>query len=188
MTADVVAQTRAWIEKVVVGCNFCPFAARELRQGGIRYHVLSEPIEKQAFLDELERLDQDAGISTTFLILTQPDLTFDDYLLVVQQAQVWLEEADYEGVYQLASFHPDYCFADSVSDDAANFTNRSPHPMLHLLREEAVSAAIDSHGNAESIPANNIRLARQHGLAYMRELLESCQYSGRTPDDHLRSP
>lgn len=172
---DVVAQTRAWIEKVVVGCNFCPFALRELRQGGIRYRVLGSPLEQSVFLWELEHLDRDTSVSTTFLILTQPELDFENYLGVVDQAQNWLETADYEGIYQLASFHPNYCFDGSRRDDAANFTNRSPYPMLHLLREDAVSAAIESYRHAELIPENNIRSARKHGLKHMRALLESCR-------------
>lgn len=132
-------------------------------------------MEQSAFLEELRRLDRDASVSTTFVILTQPDLKFDDYLGVLEQAQDWLVEADCEGVYQLAGFHPDYRFAGSRVDDAANFTNRSPHPMLHLLREEAVSAAVDSYGDAEEIPSKNIRSARRHGFEYMRSLLESCR-------------
>jgi len=172
--SQVIAQTQAWIEKVVVGCNFCPFAAREVRLGGIHYEVLSEPLSQSVFLAECRRLDDDQAVSTSFLILTQADFVFEDYLDLVEQAQSWLEAADYEGVYQLASFHPDYRFASSHSGDAADFTNRSPYPMLHLLREAAVSAAVDSYPDAESIPDHNIRTARQHGLQHMQELLQSC--------------
>ena len=171
---NVIAQTQAWIEKVVVGCNFCPFAARELRQGGIHYEVLNEPLRQAVFLEECQRLDQDAAISTSFLILNQAGLNFEDYLEVVEEAQAWLEAADYEGVYQLASFHPDYRFASSHNDDPADFTNRSPYPMLHLLREAAVSAAVDNFPAAESIPDHNIRCARQYGLEHMQNLLKSC--------------
>lgn len=171
---NVIAQTQAWIEKVVVGCNFCPFASRELRQGRIHYEVLSEPLQRSTFLAECQRLDQEDAVSTSFLILIQPDFNFEDYLEVVEQAQSWLEDEGYEGVYQLASFHPDYRFATSHNNDAADFTNRSPYPMLHLLREEAVSAAVDNYPGAESIPENNIRSARQHGLEHMQELFQSC--------------
>lgn len=166
-------ETQAWIQKVVVGLNFCPFASREVRLGGIHYEVLSQPLQHETFLAECQRLDDQAAISTSFLIL--PPLSFDDYLGVVEQAQTWLEAANYEGIYQLASFHPDYRFANSARNDAANYTNRSPHPMLHLLREEAVTAALQNYPEAESIPENNITNARHHGLKYMQALLQSCQ-------------
>ena len=162
----------------MVGCNFCPFASRELRQGGIHYEVLTEPLQESIFLQECQRLDDDSAVSTSFLILTQPDLGFDEYLGVVEQAQEWLEDANYEGVYQLASFHPDYRFATSHGGDPADFTNRSPYPMLHFLRESAVSAAIDSFPGAESIPDNNIRTARQHGLEHMQGLLRDASAPG----------
>lgn len=157
----------------MVGLNFCPFAARVLRQDSIHYEV-RHSFPKAVFLGECRRLDDQPALSTSLLILTQPDLNFDDYLGLVDKAQGWLEGAHYEGVYQLASFHPDYCFDGSARDDAANYTNRSPFPMLHLLREQAVSDALDAYPDAEAIPDKNIACARARGLAFMRELLQSC--------------
>lgn len=173
MTTDYKAQTQAWIHKVVVGLNFCPFAQRVLRQDSIHYEV-RKTCSQSVFLAECQRLDDEPEISTSFLILTGA-LTFEDYLDLVNQSQEWLEEADYEGVYQLASFHPDYCFAGSDPDDAANYTNRSPFPMLHLLREQAVSDALDVYPDAEAIPDKNIACAQGHGLQYMQDLLQSCR-------------
>lgn len=176
MSPDYKAQTQAWIHKVVVGLNFCPFAQRVFRQDSIHYEV-RKTCSKAVFLAECERLDDAPEISTSFLILTS-EWTFEDYLDLVNQAQDWLEEADYEGVYQLASFHPDYCFAGSELDDAANYTNRSPFPMLHLLREQAVSDALEIYPDAEAIPEKNIVCAQEHGLQFMQDLLQSCRVSG----------
>ena len=81
-------------------------------------------------------------------------------------------EQGYEGVYQLASFHPDYCFADSEADDPANYTNRSPYPMLHLIREQSIEKALALYKKPESIPETNVQLARELGLKKMQSLLE----------------
>ena len=85
-----------------------------------------------------------------------------------------LIEQDYEGIYQLASFHPEYCFAGEDETDAANYTNRSPYPMLHLIREASLEKALQNYPDAELIPERNIALARSKGLAEMKHLLERC--------------
>jgi uncharacterized protein len=99
--------------------------------------------------------------------------SFDEYLGLVELAESFLEKQDKEGIYQIASFHPTYIFEGSSEDDPSNYTNRSPYPMLHLLREESVSRAIDSFPGTEKIPQRNIQYARQKGLIYMRSLWES---------------
>jgi hypothetical protein len=99
---------------------------------------------------------------------------FDDYLDFLHVAEQLLSAQGYEGVYQLASFHPDYCFDGANIDDPANYTNRSPYPMLHLLRESSLEKAIDRHPHPEQIPAHNIALTRQLGLAKMQALLAAC--------------
>ena len=96
------------------------------------------------------------------------------YLDLVEMAEDLIEEEDYEGVYQVASFHPDYLFAGSDSEDPANYTNRSPYPMLHLLREESIEKALEHYsGDPDEIPERNIRFAREKGLAYMKRLFNS---------------
>ena len=84
----------------------------------------------------------------------------------------FLAKESYEGIYQLASFHPQYLFAGSNDNDPANYTNRSPYPMLHILREESLSKAIDSYPNVDDIPQNNIDFANAKGLYFMKNLLE----------------
>ena len=85
-----------------------------------------------------------------------------------------LEKEGYEGVYQIASFHPQYLYAGSTEIDPSNYTNRSPYPMLHFLREESVSRAVDTHPNIDDVPEQNIAFTQEKGLRYMKELLVSC--------------
>ena len=94
---------------------------------------------------------------------------FFDYLDFIDEAEAILFEKGYEGVYQLASFHPDYCFADGASNDVTNYTNRSPYPMIHILREASLEKAISYYGNTEDIPENNKRCLRKLGLEDVRK-------------------
>jgi len=168
--------TRQWLEQVVVGLNLCPFARRVLDGGSVRI-VVSDETDMEAllmaFATELARLENEPAIETTLLVLASAVPDFLEYLDLLDMAQAWLEEQELEGVYQLASFHPDYQFADSDPDDEANYTNRSPFPVIHLLREESVEGAVASHPNAEGIPERNISVAREKGLAYWQNLLKN---------------
>ena len=176
-TAEIIAQTRNWIKVTVIGCNFCPFAAREVKQNSVRYEVAyagSAITARQAFLNECIRLDKDSSIGTTLLIFPDTYAVFADYLKLVRVAEEVIRRKGYEGVYQVAGFHPLYRFADALPDDAANYTNRSVYPMLHLLRESSIHKAIANYPNPEGIPARNIEFARRKGEAYMKLLRDSC--------------
>lgn len=172
----IIAQTKKWILDVVVGCNFCPFAAPVVKQNLIHYQV-EERIDTKSCLEalllEIDRLDKFEKIETSFLILPNGYQSFDDYLSLVEIAEELLDKNGYEGVYQLASFHPLYQFAGSALDDPANYTNRSVYPMLHLLREDRLENAIATFKNPAAIPDRNISFARSKGLAYMQHLLKS---------------
>lgn len=173
----LISNTRKWIEDVVIACNFCPFAAKEVKQGTIRYEVANADTKRAALLAfsaECKLLDQQADIETTLLILPIGFEDFDYYLELLTLAEEQLEAEGYEGVYQLASFHPLYCFIDVRETDAANFTNKSPYPMLHLLREASVERAIERYPNAHGIPDKNIDFARKKGSAYMKMLRDAC--------------
>ncbi|MHA4807248.1 DUF1415 domain-containing protein [Flavitalea flava] len=176
-TDKVIEQTRTWIDTVVVGCNFCPFAAREVKQRTIYYQV--EPaIDKktclESFMKECLRLDREESIETSFLILTNGFQQFDDYLDLVSLAEELLKKSGYEGVYQVASFHPLYRFGGAKANDAANYTNRSIYPMLHLLREASIEKALERFPDPGQIPDRNISFARGKGEAYMKKLREDC--------------
>ena len=174
---QIIDQTIIWIKKVVVGCNFCPFAARTLQQHTVHYQVeastnITECLD--AFLKEIVRLDKEPQIETSFLIFPNAFQQFDDYLDLVSIAEHLLKEKGYTGVYQLASFHPLYRFANSVKNDAADYTNRSIYPMLHLLRESSVEKAVTQYENPENIPGRNVDFARKKGLTFMKLLRDSC--------------
>jgi uncharacterized protein len=176
-TEEVILQTKKWISDVVIGCNFCPFAAVPYKKGSIHYAVeYSTDLNSclQAFILECQRLDQDESVETILLIFPDAFADFDTYLHMVEMADELLEDQDYEGVYQVASFHPQYRFADAPDNDPANYTNRSVYPMLHLLREDSLEKAIDTYPDSEAIPERNIKFAREKGLAYMKLLRDSC--------------
>lgn len=158
----VVAKTIDWVRNVVVGQNLCPFARRVLEGGNIQVRVHDGGDAKvclQILIDEVEDLLQkEDGQRTTLLVLTHGFSAFDDYLDLVAFAEDLLEDLSLENSVQLASFHPAYQFEGSSADDVANYTNRSPFPMLHLLQVPSVSAAVDAHPDPDSIPNRNIEL------------------------------
>ena len=135
---------------------------------------IEEEVCLQSFLKECRRLDETKSIETTFLIFSNAFQRFDYYLDIVFRAEEILKDSGYEGIYQVASFHPRYCFANSNIEDAANFTNRSIYPMLHLLREEQIENALLHYANPKNIPINNIKFAREKGTTYMKMLRDSC--------------
>ena len=178
--AMAIEQTKKWVTSVVVGCNFCPFAAREVKRNSIHYQVETSTdlnVCLQSFLQECIRLDNEDAIETTLLIFPYALPTFDAYLDFLSLAERALKKKGYEGIYQVASFHPLYRFADSQDNDAANYTNRSIYPMLHLLREEKIEQALQHYPNPEQIPERNIQFAREKGQAYMKILRDSCSAS-----------
>jgi uncharacterized protein len=173
----IIAQTKKWITDVVVGCNFCPFAAREVKRESIYYEVLPRATLENvlpAVARVLQQLEEEPGIETALLILPEGFETFTRYLEMVDLSESLLEQEGYEGVFQLASFHPDYLFAGTTDDDPSNYTNRSPYAMLHFLREETVSKAVDNYPGIDDVPDNNIEFTQEKGLIYMKQLLASC--------------
>jgi uncharacterized protein len=174
---EIIDQTKKWINDVVVGCNFCPFAANAVKQKTIHYQVETSAalnVCLEAVLQEAIRLDNETNIETTLLIFPNAFQQFDDYLDLVSLAEKLLKQKRYEGIYQLASFHPLYKFANSPENDAANYTNRSVYPMLHLLREESIDKALENYKSPEKIPDRNINFAREKGEVYMKILREAC--------------
>ncbi|MDW5376578.1 DUF1415 domain-containing protein [Halomonas sp. HP20-15] len=177
----MIAATRNWVSRFVVGHDVCPFAARELRRDSIRYQVLAADDFETALLTLIEAcraLDASPAIETTLLILPRGVDEFEDYLDLLDLAEALLEAEGYSGVYQLASFHPDYCFDGAEPDDPANATNRSPWPMLHLLREASVSRALDNYPDPQAIPERNVALMRRLGNARLDAERAACQSVG----------
>jgi hypothetical protein len=172
-----ISVTRTWLRTLIIAYSICPFAKHELERGSIHFSVNHDTeIESCLFnlMLECDRLDSDSDIETILLIYDRAFTAFGDYLDFVELAETLLFDQGYEGVYQLASFHPDYCFEGADPDDPANYTNRSPYPMLHLLRETSIEQATANHPHPEHIPQRNIELTRELGLAKMQALLASC--------------
>lgn len=172
----IIAQTKKWIVDVVVGCNFCPFALREVKRDSITFEVVegTNAVILNALSAAFAKMDTQPEMETAFLLLPQNFPRFTEYLKLVNAADVLIKKTGYEGIYQVASFHPAYLFAGSTMNDPANYTNRSPYPMLQILREESVSRAVDSYPDTQKIPENNMAFARQKGLAYMQSLWAAC--------------
>ncbi|MGJ0484731.1 MAG: DUF1415 domain-containing protein [Methylomicrobium sp.] len=174
---QIIDQTKKWIDDVVVACHFCPFAAQVVKQKKVHYEVensTDSDICIEAVLRELIRLDNDAGIETSFLIFPDTFTQFDDFLDLVSLAEALLKRNGYAGIYQVASFHPLYQFDKAPENDAANYTNRSVYPMLHLLREAGIDKALAHYKNPENIPSANIAFARGKGLSFMEKLRDTC--------------
>ena len=175
--SEVTNATRKWVEDVVVGYNLCPFAKRELVRNRVRFVVSEAETEDellQALHSELQRLEDEPEIETTLLIHPGVLQGFAPYNEFLDAADGLLTYLDMEGVYQIASFHPDYQFAGTEPDAAENYTNRSPFPMLHLLREVSLEAAIDGYPDVDGIPQRNIELMNDLGSEKMRSILNLC--------------
>lgn len=174
--AAAAAATRHWVETLVVGLGLCPFARRVLERDLLRIEVI-DTIDVVAVLERLA--EEAAGLlaadteadATTLLVLPDGFVDLDDYLDLVALAEALLEDLGHEGALQIASFHPDYRFAGVPAADAANWSNRSPFPMLQLLREDAVARAVARHPDPEGIPARNIEALRALGVEGVRALL-----------------
>lgn len=172
----VVSQIREWVSAVVIGDNFCPFARKEMVNNSIRYVVCRQALEDalMTLISECKVLDDAPSTETTLIIYPQGFDDFQMFLELASLANNLMAEQGYEGRYQLASFHPDYCFAGSSNDDPANYTNRSPHPTLHLIREESIERALQGIDNPDKIPERNIQFARKKGLEAMQAKLKAC--------------
>ena len=166
---DVITATRGWIEGAVIGLNLCPFAKSVYLGNRVRL-VVSDVRTADALLGDLERelraLARAApeDVETTVLIHPHVLTSFLDYNDFLDVADAAIDRLDLTGVLQIASFHPGYQFAGTAPDDVSNYTNRSPYPMLHLLREESVERAVDAYPGAERIPERNIETMRRLGL------------------------
>ena len=172
----VLLATQNWLERAVVGLSLCPFAKAVQVKGQIRY-VVSPAETPEALLEELRgelaRLSEadPEQVETTLLVLPRVLADFRDYNDFLERADDALEELGLSGTLQIASFHPDYQFADSDPDDAANCSNRSPYPILHLLREASVSRAVEAFPDAAQIFEKNVRTLRALGHAGFQRVL-----------------
>ena len=179
-SSEVTAHTKAWLERAVIGLNLCPFAKAVHIKDQIRYVVSSAQTPEELMADlvrELEFLQEadPAKIDTTLLI--HPDVlrNFLDYNDFLDVADAAVDELDLSGEIQVASFHPEYQFADTDIDDISNYTNRSPYPTLHLLREASVERAVEAFPEASEIFDKNVQTLQQLGLDGWQKILREEQ-------------
>ncbi len=170
----VIAKTRRWLEEIVVGLNLCPFARPVMQADTLRYSVCETEewdLQRRFFLEELSLLAEvePTTISTSLLLFPKGLELFPVYLDFLGMAELLLEQAGLSGVFQVASFHPEYLFGGVEPSDRSHFTNRSPFPTLHLIREDDISRAVDGPIDTEGIPDRNIerlqRLSAEEWLA-----------------------
>jgi len=174
-TAAVIQQTKNWVEEIVIGLNLCPFASQPFNNNTIEYTVnTGDSLEQHLhqLADSFTKLEQSTEIETSLLIYPDAYQEFENYLDMLDLANQLLDDLKYSGSYQIASFHPDYRFDGSTEDDASNFSNRSPYPMLHLIREADLEKAIASYPDIEQVPINNIKKLQEIGYLEMLDKLK----------------
>lgn len=182
--ATVIARTRAWVDHAVIGLNLCPFAKAPQVKGLVRYvvsHATDPAGLLAALIAELERLAESSAekIETTLLIHPGVLTDFADYNDFIEVAEDTVAELDLEGVLQVASFHPQYQFADTDVDDVTNASNRSPWPTLHLIREDSIDRAVEAFPEAESIYEVNMATLEKLGPEGWAKLQQ--QWQGDDP-------
>ena len=174
--AQVEADVSRWLERAVIGLNLCPFAKAVHAKGQVRI-VVSDASTERALLEQLGEemaLLRDTPaeeIDTTLLVHPQVLQDFLDYNDFLDQADALLEAMELDGVLQVASFHPHYQFAGTEVDEAENLTNRAPHPILHLLREDSVERAVAAYPKPDAIIERNVATMRRLGAEGLRKLL-----------------
>ncbi len=178
-TINIIAHTRAWVERAVIGLNLCPFAKAVQVKGQVRY-LLCEATDTEGLLTvlcaQLEHLAKVDPAQTDTTLLIHPGvlndfLDFNDFLAVADAA---VAELGLEGILQVASFHPQFQFADTDIDDLSNATNRSPYPTLHLIRESSIDRAVAAFPEAETIFEANIEKLDQLGADGWAALQAQC--------------
>jgi hypothetical protein len=173
---DAIAATRHWLERAVIGLNLCPFAKAVHVKEQIRW-VESPARDAQGLLDDLLRELQllaaadPETVETTLLIHPHALNDFLDYNDFLDVADAAIDELGLTGVLQVASFHPNYQFAGTAPDDVENLSNRSPHPMLHLLREDSIDRAVAAFPDTATIYERNIETLRRLGADGWRRLM-----------------
>lgn len=158
-------QVRQWLEHVVIGLNLCPFAAAPYRSGLVRIsvsHAVTEVLLLEQLHRELVHMDEtpETTVETTLLVVVEVLADFEAYNEFLGEVHALLRTGGWEGRYQVASFHPRYRFRGTKDDDACNLTNRSPWPILHILREASLDRALLNYAEPETIPDQNIRTTR----------------------------
>lgn len=173
----IIIPVRTWVETFVIGEQLCPFARQPLADGRVRFQVTEAESEADllsALTAEIEHLAQTPAVETTLLVHPNALNDFLAYNQFLDEVDALIQTLDVEGEFQVASFHPDYQFAGTEADDAENYSNRSPYPMLHLLREASIEVAVATHPAIDEVPERNIRHLRGLGADALAARLRAC--------------
>ncbi|PMH46135.1 hypothetical protein BCU68_08665 [Vibrio sp. 10N.286.49.B3] len=160
-TQVIHEQVKQWLDDVVIGLNLCPFAAKPQRNKQIKIFV-SQATQEEALLEDILHhfLELDtttpSELETTLIVVPNMLSDFFDYNMFIDWVEALIKQQDWEGIYQVATFHPDYCFGGALPEDDENLTNRSPYPIFHLIREESMAKVLKHYPNPEAIPDTNI--------------------------------
>ena len=175
-TEETIKQeTLHWVSSFIVKLNICPFAKHVVDNKTLNIQVNSTNDETTALDSVLSTLSwMDQSPETETLLMVYPNLfsEFYDYLDFVDCAEALMYQAGYEGIYQFATFHPNYCFEGEAENAPSNYTNRSPYPMLHILREASLDKAIEFYGDTSKIPENNIKTLNDLGIDKILEITQ----------------
>ncbi|WP_025535827.1 DUF1415 domain-containing protein [Vibrio parahaemolyticus] len=157
----ITQQVDQWLNDVVIGLNLCPFAAKPQRNKQIKIFV-SEATQEEALLEDilLQLIElsttEPEKLETTLVVVPNMLQDFWDYNFCIDWVEGLIKQQDWEGMFQVATFHPDYCFGGAAPEDDENLTNRSPYPIFHLIREESMEKVLKHYPDPESIPDTNI--------------------------------
>ncbi|CAH1535357.1 conserved hypothetical protein [Vibrio jasicida] len=157
----ITEQVDQWLNDVVIGLNLCPFAAKPQRNKQIKIFV-SEASQEEALLEDilLQLIElsntEPEKLETTLVVVPNMLQDFWDYNFFIDWVEGLIKQQDWEGIFQVATFHPDYCFGGAEPEDDENLTNRSPYPVFHLIREESMEKVLKHYPDPESIPDTNI--------------------------------
>ncbi len=174
LNSNIINATKQWLDEIIIGLNFCPFAKKEFVNNTIRYHESKAEQVKPALHELIEQcryLQAHDEIETTLIIYSDGFRRFERYLDLIDYANDLLIDSGFEGIFQLASMHPEYCFSGEDYDDASNFTNRSPYPVIHIIREASMARVLSVYNEPEKIPENNIVLANKKGTNFFQQVL-----------------
>ncbi|EKO3723098.1 DUF1415 family protein [Vibrio metschnikovii] len=164
--STITEHVNQWLNEVVIGLNLCPFAAKPQRNQQIKIFVSQASREEellQDILDQLLELDTKEAqeLETTLVVVPNMLDDFMDYNFFIDWVEALIRQQDWEGIFQVATFHPQYCFAGTCPEDDENLTNRSPYPIFHLIREQSMEKVLKHYPNPEAIPEINIQRVSQ---------------------------
>lgn len=173
--STITEHVNQWLNDVVIGLNLCPFAAKPQRNQQIKIFVSQASREEallQDILDQLLELDtkEAQGLETTLVVVPNMLDDFMDYNFFIDWVEALIRQQDWEGIFQVATFHPHYCFAGTCPEDDENLTNRSPYPIFHLIREQSMERVLKHYPNPEAIPEINIQRVSQLSPAERKAL------------------